>query len=84
MDIVALAGTGSRAVTIGGTMVVGDGSVSISVAKGVDQPKINGIEIKRSLPHIAPSVSNGPYHAVDTKNIGYATVVETKLPIQQR
>ena len=74
VDIIALAGAGKRAVTIGDTMVVDDGSVSISVARGVDQPKINGIEIKRSVPHVAHSVSNGPYHAVDSLNIGSATV----------
>jgi IPT/TIG domain len=74
VDIVALAGTGNRAVTIGGSMVVDDGSLSISVAKVVDLPKINGIEIKRSVPHVAHSVSNGPYHAVDSRNIGSAIV----------
>jgi IPT/TIG domain len=74
VDIVAIAGAGNRAVTIGGTMVVDDGALSISVAKSVDLPKINGIEIKRSVPHIAHSVSNGPYHAVDSTNIGSATV----------
>ena len=38
------------------------------------EPKINGIEIKRSVPHVAHSVSNGPYFAVDTSNVGFATV----------
>jgi IPT/TIG domain len=74
VDIVQLAGAGQRAVKLGATIIVDDGSVSISVKKGFREPKINGIEIKRSLPHVAHSVSNGPYRAVDSKNVGSATV----------
>ena len=56
------------------TILVDDGFVSISVGKIDSEPKINGIEIKKSLPHVAHSVSNGPYSVVDTANIGFARV----------
>ena len=74
VDIFALAGGKAIAVTLGTTILVDDGFVSISVAKLNSEPKINGIEIKKSLPHFAHSVSNGPYFAVDTKNVGVAKV----------
>ena len=74
IDIFALAGGKAKAVTIGTTILVDDGFVSISVSKLNSEPKINGIEIKKSMPHVAHSVSNGPYVAVDTKNTGLARV----------
>ena len=74
VDIFALAGGTAKAVTLGATILVDDGFVSISVAKENSEPKINGIEIKKSVPHVAHSVSNGPYYAVDTTNSGFATV----------
>ena len=73
IDIFALAGGAAKAVTLGATMVVDDGFASIAVAKVLNIPKINGIEIKQSVPHVAHSVSNGPYFFVDTLNDGFAT-----------
>ena len=74
VDIFALAGGTAKAVTLGATVLVDDGFVSISVAKVNSEPKMNGIEIKKSLPHVAHSVSNGPYFAVDSSNVGSARV----------
>jgi hypothetical protein len=74
VDIFALAGGSAKAVTLGAFVLVDDGFATISVAKVNSEPKINGIEIKRSVPHVAHSVSNGPYFAVDTTNVGFATV----------
>jgi IPT/TIG domain len=74
VDIFVLAGGTAKAVTLGATILVDDGFVTISTASVTNNPKINGIEIKKSLPHIAHSVSNGPYFAVDTSNVGSATV----------
>ena len=74
IDIYTLAGGTAKAVTLQTTVVVDDGFASIAVAKLVSEPKINGIEIKISVPHVAHSVSNGPYFAVDTVNAGFATV----------
>jgi IPT/TIG domain len=75
VDIVKLAGGAKLAVTLDATLVVDDGFVSISLIAVKNDPKINGIEIKRSVPHIAHSVSNGPYRAVDINNNGFATIV---------
>ena len=74
IDIFTLAGDGATAVSLGATVVVDDGFVSIAVAKVLNDPKINGIEIKLSVPHVAHSVSNGPYFFVDTSNVGFAAV----------
>jgi IPT/TIG domain len=74
VDIFALAGGTGKAVTLSFFALVNDGFATISVAKVNGEPKINGIEIKRSVPHVAHSVSNGPYYAVDTTNVGFATV----------
>jgi hypothetical protein len=74
VDIFVLAGGTAKAVALWATILVDDGFVSISVAAVTNKPKINGIEIKKSLPHIAHSVSNGPYYAVDTSNGGSALV----------
>jgi IPT/TIG domain len=74
IDIFTLAGGSAEAVTLGATVIVDDGFASIEVAKDLNDPKINGIEIKLSVPHIAHSVSNGPYFFVDTSNVGFATV----------
>jgi hypothetical protein len=75
VDIFSIAGGSARAVTLSAILLVDDGYVSISVAKNKYEPKINGIEIKKALPHIAHSVSNGPYRAVDSRNIGTANVI---------
>ena len=74
VDIFSLSGGTGRAVTLETTLLVDDGFVSISVDDINSEPKINGIEIKPSLPHVAHSVSNGPYFAVDNANVGSATV----------
>jgi IPT/TIG domain len=74
VDIVAIAGTGQRAITLGATITVLDGHVSISVGEVENEPKMNGIEIRRALPHLAHAVSNGPYYAVDSDNDGYGYV----------
>jgi IPT/TIG domain len=74
IDIYTLAGGSGKAVTLQATAVVDDGFASIAVTKVVSEPKINGIEIRKSVPHIAHAVSNGPYYAVDTLNVGFATV----------
>ena len=74
VDIFSLAGGFAKAVTLGAVITVDDGFVSISVDKVIHEPKINGIEIKKLLPHVAHSVSNGPYFAVDTSNVGFAKV----------
>lgn len=74
IDIFTLAAGNGKAVTLQTTVVVDDGFASISVAKHKSEPKLNGIEIKKSVPHVAHSVSNGPYFAVDTLNRGFATV----------
>jgi IPT/TIG domain len=76
VDIFALAVGSAKAVTLGTTVTIGDGFAEISVASllkgGI--PKMNGIEIKKSEPHVAHAVSNGPYYYVDTSNVGSATV----------
>jgi hypothetical protein len=74
VDIVAIAGSGQRAITLESTITVLDGYVSISVGKVVNEPKINAIEIRRSLPHLAHAVSNGPYFAVDSTRTGHAMI----------
>lgn len=74
IDIVAIAGSGQRAISLSSTLTVDDGAVSISVGKIKNEPKISGIEIRRSLPHLAHAVSNGPYFGVDTNNNGFAHV----------
>ena len=74
VDIFALAGVAAKAVALGATVLVDDGFVSISVARVNREPKINGIEIKKSLPHVAHAVSNGPNFAVDRSNAGFARV----------
>ena len=74
IDIFSLAGGFAKAVTLQATVVVDDGFASIAVAKVTSEPKLNGIEIITSVPHVAHSVSNGPYFAVDTMNVGFATV----------
>jgi IPT/TIG domain len=74
IDIVAIAGSGQRAISLSSTLTVEDGAVSISVGKIENEPKISGIEIRRSLPHLAHAVSNGPYFGVDTDNDGLALV----------
>ena len=74
VDIFTLAGGTAKAVTLGTFALVDDGFATISVAKVNNEPKINAIEIKKSVPHVAHSVSNGPYFAVDTLNVGSATV----------
>jgi IPT/TIG domain len=74
VDIFKLAGGSAKAVTLSAILLVDDGFVSISVLRDKYEPKINGIEIKKALPHIAHSVSNGPYRAVDSTNVGFASV----------
>ena len=74
IDVFTLAGGGAKAVTLGATVIVDDGYASVAVAKVLNDPKINGIEIKLAVPHIAHSVSNGPYFFVDTSSAGFATV----------
>ena len=74
IDIFTLAGGSAKAVTLGATVTVDDGFASIAVSKVTNEPKINGIEIKQYEPHVAHSVSNGPYFAVDTSHVGFATV----------
>ena len=74
VDIFTLAGGSAKAATLGTFALVDDGFATISVAKVNNEPKINAIEIKKSVPHVAHSVSNGPYFAVDTLNVGSATV----------
>ena len=76
-----MAGGNAKAVTLQTFVLVNDGFASLAVAKVRDSrgvfyadPKINGIEIKKSVPHVAHSVSNGPYFAVDSSNVGSATV----------
>ena len=75
IDIVAIAGSGQHAVSLSSTLTVEDGTVSISVGKIQNEPKISGIVIRRSLPHLAHAVSNGPYFGVDTNDDGLAIVV---------
>lgn len=65
VDIVVLAGAGQRAVELTAYPLVTDGAVTITFS---DQACINAIEIKRSTPHLAHAVANGPYHTVDTTN----------------
>jgi hypothetical protein len=74
VDIIALAGGPKKAVTLDASVVVDDGFVTISAGRVKLDPKINGIEIRRSLPHVAHAVSNGPYRAVDTNRDGVAIV----------
>ena len=74
VDIVAIAGSGQRAISLSSTLTVDDGAVSISVARIVNEPKISGIEIRRSIPHLAHAVSNGPYFGVDSDDDGFAIV----------
>jgi IPT/TIG domain len=74
VDIIALAGSGQRAVKLESTVIVEDGAVSISVFQIKNDPKINGIEVRRSLPHLAHAVANGPYTVVDVDNVGSAVV----------
>lgn len=57
--------------------LVDDGFVSISLSNSspqVNNPKLSGIEIKILAPHLAHSVPGGPYSAVDTTNLGSASV----------
>jgi hypothetical protein len=74
VDIFTLAGGSAKAVTLGTSVLVDDGFASIAVTKVLNEPKINGIEIKLSVPHITHSVTNGPYFFVDTSNVGFTTV----------
>jgi IPT/TIG domain len=74
VDIIALAGSGQRAVKLESTVIVEDGAVSISVFQIKNDPKVNGIEVRRSLPHLAHAVANGPYTVVDVDNVGSAVV----------
>jgi hypothetical protein len=73
---VNLAGAGQRAVELTAFPLVTDGAVSITFTTitNFDQPCISGIEIKRSSPHLAHAVANGPYHAVDSTNKGSGIV----------
>ena len=78
VDIVALGGGVShRAVSLETAAVVSDGFLSIAVEDTfpkVDQGKISGILIRLLGPHLAHSVANGPYRAVDIDGDGFADV----------
>jgi hypothetical protein len=74
VDIYKLAGGNGKAVTLTATVLVDDGYATISVVAITNDPKINGIEIVLAQPHIAHSVSNGPYRAVDSMNVGSVNV----------
>lgn len=78
VDIVALGGgTPYQAVSLETAAVVSDGFLSIAVEDAfpkVDQGKISGILIRLLGPHLAHSVANGPYRAVDIDGDGMADV----------
>lgn len=74
IDIVAIAGSGQRAISLSTILTVEDGAVSISVGKIENEPTISGIEIRRSMPHLAHAVSNGPYFGVDTNDDGLGLI----------
>jgi hypothetical protein len=76
VDIVALGG-GQRlhAFTLETVAIISDGFVSLEFEYSnprVDMPKLSGIEINFLQPHLAHSVSNGPYITTDVSNVGSA------------
>jgi Malectin domain/IPT/TIG domain len=78
VDLVKLGG-GSRleAFTLDMPVTVTDGFLSIafsSVNPKKDSPKVSAIEVNFLEPHLAHSVSNGPYIATDISNIGSASL----------
>jgi IPT/TIG domain len=70
VDIFKLAGAGQQAAELTAYPLVTDGNVTITFTTiaNFDQPCVSAIEVKRSLPHLAHAVANGPYHAVDITN----------------
>jgi Malectin domain/IPT/TIG domain len=76
VDLVALGG-GKRyqAITLESVAIVSDGFLSLEIQDSkpkVDMPKLSGIEINFLQPHLAHSVSNGPYISTDIFNVGSA------------
>lgn len=75
LDIVQLAGSPNRAVTVNTAVIVSDGFLSISLIDGItDNPKLSGIEVKLLEPHLAHAVAGGPYVTVDTDGDGFGVV----------
>jgi IPT/TIG domain len=84
VDIVALGG-GSRykSVSLETVAIIADGMLTIKVGDAnpkVDQGKISAIEVKLVGPHLAHSVANGPYRAVDVTGSGTATLMVDGTP----
>jgi IPT/TIG domain len=76
IDLYAMGGL-LTAFTIETVRIVDDGAVSISFINAspmVGAPKINAIAIKLVAPHLAHSVSNGPYLFVDVNDAGVVNV----------
>lgn len=84
VDIVDLGGgVPYRSVSLEAVAIVSDGFVTISVEDSfpkVDQGKVSAIEIKLVGPHLAHSVANGPYRAVDIDNSGTGTFLADGTP----
>lgn len=78
VDIFELAGGKSKAFTLETPVIVSDGHLSISLSDNIDpkqdQAKLSAIEVKFVGPHLAHSVANGPYKAVDIDNDGVGVV----------
>lgn len=74
IDLVALAGGARIAFTMEFPVVVSDGELTIVFTKVMDWAKISAIEVQLVGPHLAHSVPNGPYIAVDVDQTGMATI----------
>jgi len=78
VDIVQLAGSNWKAVTLETPQTISDGFVSISFTNSapqkIDNPKLSGIEIKLIKDHLAHAVANGPYFATDSNGDGKETI----------
>lgn len=74
IDLVALAGGNLIAFTMEFPVVVSDGELNIAFTKVLDWAKVSAIEVKLVGPHLAHSVPNGPYIAVDVDQTGSAII----------
>jgi hypothetical protein len=84
VDVVALGGgTRHKSVSLEAVAIIADGMLTIKVEDAnpkVDQGKISAIEVKLVGPHLAHSVANGPYRAIDVTGSGSATFTVDGTP----
>jgi hypothetical protein len=74
IDIFVLAGGARIAITMEFAVAVSDGLLNIAFTRVTDWPKISAIEVQLVGPHLAHSVPNGPYIAVDHDQSGTAVI----------